>query len=647
LIHEFESGKENWAYSCDPETGKIVPGVINWAGITRRNAQTIKLTLDNGESLIVTPDHKIPVFGKGFVEAKDILPEDSLIAFNTRYEKISGKNSKTTDYQQVWDHESKSWVWTHRMVGEFFRKISKHQEFTYLEENIGAVKTVIHHKDYNRYNNDPRNLTYMNKQDHFLYHAAQKKEFWENMNEEYRATMGGKISESLKNRWKYLSDEDRLIALYNIRKAQQIAVYQRKHDPEVRESYKINAGIAQQRAMKRDPKLREIRCANMEKRVKYSNQKLNLPFRVLQILVDIVRSGTKNKILAMKKCEENDELMNIVRESNQMMDVGVTQNKINVNQFGNKKMDRLLSENGYKNWKSFVKEINNFNHKVVKIEKVENRDVGTITIDGTERWHDYHTFAIEAGIFIKNSINEDYFFPHSSDGRGSSVETLPGGQNLGSIDDLKYFNNKMARGLRVPSSYLPTGPDDSDRAMEDGRVGTALIQEYRFNQYCERLQNLIMQKLDDEFKMFMKWRGFNIDSGLFNIKFNPPQNFASYRQTELDSTRIAAFVQLEPLAYMSKRFLLERYLGLTREEMLQNEKMWREEKGESQMETEGKEMRSVGATPGSFEADSTSAEQMEIGDAAGFGGAESMEMAGGGETTAMAGAPPPAPGPVV
>jgi len=170
------------------------------------------------------------------------------------------------------------------------------------------------------------------------------------------------------------------------------------------------------------------------------------------------------------------------------------------------------------------------------------------------------------------SINEDYFFPQGQDGRGSSVETLPGGQNLGEIDDLKYFNNKMARGLRVPSSYLPTGPDDSDRPMNDGRVGTALIQEYRFNQYCERLQRLIITKLDDEFKMFMRWRGFNIDSGLFSIAFNPPQNFASYREAELDTTRVTTFQALEPIPYMSKRFLLKRYLGLTEEEIAEMDK---------------------------------------------------------------------------
>jgi hypothetical protein len=208
------------------------------------------------------------------------------------------------------------------------------------------------------------------------------------------------------------------------------------------------------------------------------------------------------------------------------------------------------------------------------------------------------------------SINEDYFFPQGADGRGSSVDTLQGGSNLGEIDDLKYFNNKMARGLRVPSSYLPTGPDDSDRAMSDGKVGTALIQEYRFNQYCERLQALIAQKLDDEFKMFLKWRGFNIDSSLFSIGFNPPQNFASYRQSELDNTRIQAFMQMEPLPYMSKRFLLERFLGLTEEEIKENETMWREERDTPNIEASGSDLRSVGISPGAMETDIATGEEI-------------------------------------
>ena len=217
------------------------------------------------------------------------------------------------------------------------------------------------------------------------------------------------------------------------------------------------------------------------------------------------------------------------------------------------------------------------------------------------------------------SINEDYFFPQGQDGRGSSVDVLQGGANLGEIDDLKYFNNKMARGLRVPSSYLPTGPDDSDRAMNDGKVGTALIQEYRFNQYCERLQALIAQKLDDEFKMFLKWRGFNIDSGLFSLSFNAPQNFASYRQSELDNTRINAFLQLEPLPYMSKRFLLERFLGLTEGEIKENEDMWREEREDPELKVAGSDLRAVGISPGAMQTDIETGEEIAQMEPAGVG----------------------------
>jgi hypothetical protein len=209
------------------------------------------------------------------------------------------------------------------------------------------------------------------------------------------------------------------------------------------------------------------------------------------------------------------------------------------------------------------------------------------------------------------SVNEDYFFPQTAEGRGSSVEVLPGGQNLGEIDDLKYFNNKMARGLRVPSSYLPTGPDDSGATMNDGKVGTALIQEYRFNKYCERLQKLIMQKLDTEFKLFLHWRGFNIDSGLFTIMLGEPQNFASYRQTELDTARIASFTAIEPLPYLSKRFLLKRYLGLSDEEIVENEKLWKEEREDPSMPTNpGQELRSVGVTPGGIENDIAMGDEM-------------------------------------
>ena len=200
------------------------------------------------------------------------------------------------------------------------------------------------------------------------------------------------------------------------------------------------------------------------------------------------------------------------------------------------------------------------------------------------------------------SINEDYFFPQTAEGRGSKVETLPGGTNLGEIDDLKYFTNKLYRGLRIPSSYLPTGPEESPAGYTDGRVGTALIQEFRFNEYCKRLQRMVGEVVDREFKMFLKWRGLELDNSSFEIRFNEPQNFSKYRETELDSSRITTFTQLEQYPYLAKRFLLQRYLGLTEAEMTENEAMWMEE-NEEQVTADAPGMRSVGITPGSIEGD--------------------------------------------
>ena len=175
------------------------------------------------------------------------------------------------------------------------------------------------------------------------------------------------------------------------------------------------------------------------------------------------------------------------------------------------------------------------------------------------------------------SINEDYFFPQTAEGRGSKVDTLPGGTNLGEIDDLKFFTNKLFRGLRIPSSYLPTGPDDGQQQYNDGRVGTAYIQELRFNKYCMRLQSMLNPTIDEEFKIWIKSKGYNIDYGMFELKLNPPQNFAAYRQTEMDQSRVQTFTQVAELPYMSKRFALSRYLGLSEEEMAKNADMWAEE----------------------------------------------------------------------
>ena len=203
---------------------------------------------------------------------------------------------------------------------------------------------------------------------------------------------------------------------------------------------------------------------------------------------------------------------------------------------------------------------------VVSIEYLDEvMDVGTLTVDGNEEFHNYHTYALAAGVFVKNSI-----------------------------DDLRYFNNKMIRGLGVPSSYLPTGAEDGTAQYTDGKVGTAYVQEYRFSKYCQRLQNLLTPELDKEFKMFIKNRGIEIQSDLFDLRFYPPQSFSQYRQMQMDSEQVSLFSSImgtEASKYVSKRYALERYLGWSEDDILRNERLWKEENAE-------KVKDKIGTTPG-------------------------------------------------
>jgi hypothetical protein len=243
------------------------------------------------------------------------------------------------------------------------------------------------------------------------------------------------------------------------------------------------------------------------------------------------------------------------------------------------------------------------------------------------------------------SINEDYFFPKTADGKGSDVTMLEGGKNIGEIDDLKYFTNKLFRGLRIPSSYLPTGAEDSQSNFNDGRVGTAYIQELRFNKYCERLQSLVTAVFDEEFKLFLHEQGTNIDSNIFELKFNPPLNFASSKQASIDAERINTFNTIQAIPFVSKRFALKRFLGLTDEEIAENERAWAEEngKGEATSTDSAGELRSAGLSASGIEGDLGMSADMEAPE-----GMDGMEPGGPSAGTAPGApaAPPVAPPPM-
>lgn len=252
----------------------------------------------------------------------------------------------------------------------------------------------------------------------------------------------------------------------------------------------------------------------------------------------------------------------------------------------------------------------------VKQKRIPNETGGTDKVDS---------------VYNPMSMVEDYFFAQTADGRGSKVETLSGGENLGEINDLTYFQNKFLQGLRIPSSYM-RGGDSGGAQVTDGKVGIAYIEEVRFGNYVMRLQSKMNGTFDSEFKCYLKSAGINVDPNLFQIKLCDPQNFVLYRQSEVDEKLIANYTSLKDDKTLSSRFKQRRYLGMAEDDIQENEALLKQEVGvpEGGLESGLSELRmmydpkwidgrpdiKVGDDVDNFQAPEAAAAEGEEGDAA-------------------------------
>jgi hypothetical protein len=154
------------------------------------------------------------------------------------------------------------------------------------------------------------------------------------------------------------------------------------------------------------------------------------------------------------------------------------------------------------------------------------------------------------------------------------------------------------------------------------------------------------ESFSNEFKYYLKEKGINIDWNIFDLKFNPPQNFAAYRQSEMDSARVATFGSVVGVPFISKRFALKRFLGLTAEEVTENEKLWSEENQDTDDALPSSaELRSAGITGNSIAGDMSALGDNEPPPELGPEGSEGGIPAGGAPGGAPGGATPGSPAP--
>ncbi len=170
-----------------------------------------------------------------------------------------------------------------------------------------------------------------------------------------------------------------------------------------------------------------------------------------------------------------------------------------------------------------------------------------------------------------HSTSEDIFIPTNSTGKGSRIETLPGGQQLGETGDLQWFAKKLAAGLRIPSSMIDTHQEEQQGGQyTDMRVGQMYQIEMRYMGYIKRFQRRFAASLKENFVRFCHDREIVVpDDMIFRI--NEPMSFALYKEIEINQTLLNVFNSTLQINTLSKKYSLQKYLNMDQEELRYNE----------------------------------------------------------------------------
>ena len=177
------------------------------------------------------------------------------------------------------------------------------------------------------------------------------------------------------------------------------------------------------------------------------------------------------------------------------------------------------------------------------------------------------------------AMNEDFWLPVDTGNIQPAVEQLKGGQSLGEITDLNYWDAQIVRASKVPQSWQPMGTTDSTRNVPTTTAGV-LVQEDRFYRYCNRLKAILISPFDEEFKAFLSRSGINVQGDGFDLAFLESSNLNEMTELDIQGRYLQNFQSAVNIPYLSKRFAMKKWLGLSEEEFAENERMYAEENPE-------------------------------------------------------------------
>ncbi len=154
------------------------------------------------------------------------------------------------------------------------------------------------------------------------------------------------------------------------------------------------------------------------------------------------------------------------------------------------------------------------------------------------------------------SMLEDFWLPRREGGRGTEITTLPGGQNLGELEDVKYFQRKLYRSLNVPESRL-----ESENTFNIGRSAEINRDEIKFQKFITRLRKRFSDLFLDLLKTQCILKGVcsleDWDQMKEHIQFSyvADNHFSELKENEMLNERLALVAQMDP--YLGKYFSVD------------------------------------------------------------------------------------------
>ena len=192
------------------------------------------------------------------------------------------------------------------------------------------------------------------------------------------------------------------------------------------------------------------------------------------------------------------------------------------------------------------------------------------------------------------SMLEDFWLPRREGGRGTEITTLPGGSNLGEIDDITYFQRKLYRSLNVPMSRM-----EAEQNFSIGRSTEITRDELKFSKFVQRLRKKFSALFHDILRTQLILTGVIAEEEWDKIKehiqydFLQDGHFAELRDAEILRERIDMLGQVEPYVgnFFSKAWVRKHILHQTQQEIEEIETEIEEEGGGEEDQFESKQTK--------------------------------------------------------